>query len=168
MAAKIVLPQFARESLEVIGRRFFAGDVESKGRAYELLADDLENRSDGRLVRDALVFLASVEFDKWVKDHATPPAPPVDGNGPVPPVGESGYQSELFPWLSAVIEVSPARFVAQSLMTRPDWAKALRQAEVKKDNGTSHYEDIKRAYDTAVPLLINDTLTTGEVIADIR
>lgn len=165
MPSRFGLPQVGRESLEVIGRRFFAGDVDSKARAYELLADDMEARADERIVRDALVFALSVEFDKWVKDHATPVAPPIDGGNPVPPLGENGYQDELFPWLSAVIEVSPARFVPQAAMTGADWDKALRQAEVKKNNGTGHYEDIKRAYDKVRPLLSGD-LTTGEVIAD--
>ena len=167
MAAKIILPQFVRESLEVIGRRFFAGDVDTKGHAYELLADDMENRADGRLTRDALVFLASVEFDKWVKEHATPPVID-DGAEEAPLPGDAGHQGELFVWLPAVIEVSPARFVPQALMTESHWEKALRQAEVKASNGTGYYQDLKRAADKVLPLLKGTSLTTGDVIADIR
>lgn len=78
---------------------------------------------------------------------------------------ETGHsQGELFAWLSAVLEVAPGRFVPQAAMTRSDWDKALRQAEVKKNNGTGHYDDIKRAYDMVVPLLTNPGMTTGDVV----
>jgi hypothetical protein len=74
----------------------------------------------------------------------------------------------LFPALPGALDVAPGRFVGQASMTRHDWQMHLRMAEARRDNAIAgakrHYAAVRAAYDTVMPLLASDTMTTAEAL----
>lgn len=92
------------------------------------------------------------ELRSWMSKRATADAASVE-------IG----QTELFPDLPRVLEISPGRFVAQAVMTRKDWDRAAKQARTKAANADGYAEKVERARDQVVPLLTDDSMTTADV-----
>lgn len=92
------------------------------------------------------------ELRAWMSKRATSDATTVE-------IG----QTELFPDLPRVLEISPGRFAAQAVMTRKDWDRAAKQARTKAANADGYAEKVERARDQVVPLLTDDSMTTADV-----
>jgi hypothetical protein len=82
--------------------------------------------------------------------------------------GAPDAEPALFPALPGALDVAPGVFRSQASMTRRDWAMHLRMAEARRDNAIAgakrHYAAVRAAYDTVMPLLASDTMTTAEAL----
>jgi hypothetical protein len=88
-------------------------------------------------------------------------------------LGESGRvaavppeQLDLFPGLDLPqqLEVSPGRFKPVAVMTRGDWAAARLQARTKANNAAGYADALDKAWQRIERLLVDDELTTAQVI----
>ncbi|MGH3300368.1 MAG: hypothetical protein ACRDOK_01590 [Streptosporangiaceae bacterium] len=77
-------------------------------------------------------------------------------------------QGVLFPGLPVALDVTPGTFRSQGDMTRHDWVNHLAIAQARRDNAIEgakvHFAAVLRAYQTVMPLLTDEVMTTSEAL----
>jgi hypothetical protein len=83
-------------------------------------------------------------------------------------MGAPDDEPALFPALPGALDVAPGVFRTQANMTRADWRNHMAIAEARRDNAIAgakrHFAAVLAAYETVMPLLASDTMTTAEAL----
>lgn len=72
-----------------------------------------------------------------------------------------------FPELPVHLEVAPGTFKHQRVMTAKDWDNADAIYRNRRDQMEVSYQRFHRIYERVRPLLVDETLTTDDVIGDV-
>lgn len=78
-----------------------------------------------------------------------------------------GQQVLPFPELPAHLEIAPATFKHQRVMTGKDWDNAEAIWKNRRDQAEVSYQLFHRVYERIRPLLADETLTTEDVTEDL-
>ncbi len=143
-------PAKYRQELATVGELVLRGTAtETVARARLLKAARKEKGFAARVLADYV----ARSLKTWLKDHRSPSE-------------EEAAGQLLFPGLDLPrqLEVSPNRFKPVGDLTRADGTAARRQARTKADNAAGYADLLDRAWAAVEPLLVDDELTTAQVL----